>query len=178
MKIKLTENKLKQIVTESVRNVLTELDWRTYASAGKKAHDEVRNKVSSGNINSDDLQNDSKLMRKVRQARKLTDKAVDSSRDKFSKFNDDNNEFYTTVDSDDTYYANVDNDSWGGRSMFTDKNGKTKMQGLTSTKKTGVSPERYFGYNDEKVSNWNNFSKEINDFNSGKSKYIKGKGWE
>ena len=37
MKIKLTENKLKQIVSESVKKVLTELDWRTYASARDKA---------------------------------------------------------------------------------------------------------------------------------------------
>lgn len=36
-RIKITENELKQIVTESVKKVLTELDWRTYASAGEKA---------------------------------------------------------------------------------------------------------------------------------------------
>lgn len=35
-KIRLTENKLKQIVVESVKKVLTELDWRTYASAAQK----------------------------------------------------------------------------------------------------------------------------------------------
>lgn len=29
MKIRLTESRLKEIVAESVKNVLTELDWRT-----------------------------------------------------------------------------------------------------------------------------------------------------
>lgn len=37
MKIKLTESQLKQIVNESVRNVLSELDWRTYQTAANKA---------------------------------------------------------------------------------------------------------------------------------------------
>ena len=37
MKIRLTESSLKEIVAESVKNVLTELDWRTYDSARKKA---------------------------------------------------------------------------------------------------------------------------------------------
>lgn len=35
--IKITENKLKQIVNESVKKVLNELDWKTYANAAKKA---------------------------------------------------------------------------------------------------------------------------------------------
>lgn len=37
MKIRLTESKLKEIVSESVKSVLTELDWRTYNSAYHKA---------------------------------------------------------------------------------------------------------------------------------------------
>lgn len=37
MKIKLTESQLKQIVNESVRNVLSEMDWRTYSNAARKA---------------------------------------------------------------------------------------------------------------------------------------------
>jgi hypothetical protein len=36
MKIKLTESNLKQIVEESVKKVLTELDWKTYANAARK----------------------------------------------------------------------------------------------------------------------------------------------
>lgn len=36
MKIRLTENNLKQIVAESVKKVLTELDWKTYANAARK----------------------------------------------------------------------------------------------------------------------------------------------
>lgn len=175
--IRLTESDLHRIVKESVNKVLTEVDWRTYANAGKKAHDKVLDKMKRG-TNFDDLRKDSDFMKRARQTRKFRDQAVASSRDKFKELNDDENDFYTTVGPDDTYYANVENDSWG-RPMVADKDGKTKMQGLSRSKMVNVKPERYFGYgNNEKVSDWNKFSKEINDFNSGKSKYIQGQGWQ
>ena len=44
MKIRLTESELKQIVEESVKNVLTELDWKTYANAARKDKDPKRSK--------------------------------------------------------------------------------------------------------------------------------------
>ena len=34
--IKLTESDLKQVIKESVNNILAELDWKTYANASKK----------------------------------------------------------------------------------------------------------------------------------------------
>lgn len=175
-KIRLTESDLHRIVKESVNKVLTELDWRTYANAGKKAHDEVLDKMKRG-TSLDDLRKDSDFMKRARQTRKFRDQAVASSRDKFKELNDDENDFYTTVGPDDTYYANVENDSCG-RPMVSDKEGKTKMLGLSKPKMVNVTPERYFGYDNDKADKWNKFSKEINDFNSGKSKYIQGKGWK
>ena len=44
MKIKLSESKLKQIVVESVKEVLSELDWKTYANAASKEKDPNRAK--------------------------------------------------------------------------------------------------------------------------------------
>ena len=124
--IRLTESDLHRIVKESVNKVLTELDWRTYANAGKKAHDEVLDKMKRG-TSLDDLRKDSDFMKRARQTRKFRDQAVASSRDKFKELNDDENDFYTTVGPDDTYYANVENDSWG-RPMVADKDGKTKRE--------------------------------------------------
>ena len=46
MKIRLTESKLKQIVVESVKNVLTELDWRTYDSAYNKATEKAKTETN------------------------------------------------------------------------------------------------------------------------------------
>ena len=37
-KIKLSESDLHNIIKESVNNILSELDWRTYQSASDKAH--------------------------------------------------------------------------------------------------------------------------------------------
>lgn len=34
--VRLTESELKNIITESVKNIISELDWRTYASAAEK----------------------------------------------------------------------------------------------------------------------------------------------
>lgn len=34
--VKLTESELKQIITESVKKVISELDWKTYQNAAKK----------------------------------------------------------------------------------------------------------------------------------------------
>lgn len=175
--IRLTESDLHKVIKESVNKVLTELDWRTYANAGKKAHGEVLDKMKRG-TSLDDLHKDSTLMKRVRQARKFGDQAVASSRDKFKGLNDNENDFYTTVGPDDTYYANVENDSWD-MPMVADKDGKSKIQGLSRPKMVNVNPERYFGYgNNKKVSDWNNFAKEISDFNNGKSRYVKGKGWQ
>lgn len=41
-KISINENKLRQIVSETVRTVLSELDWRTYASAAEKDNNSER----------------------------------------------------------------------------------------------------------------------------------------
>lgn len=35
--VRLTESELKNIITESVKNIISELDWKTYANAAKKA---------------------------------------------------------------------------------------------------------------------------------------------
>ena len=49
-KITLTESELHNFIKESVEKILTELDWRTYASAYQKARDNVKN-------SSDDIMN-------------------------------------------------------------------------------------------------------------------------
>lgn len=64
MKIKLTESQLKQIVNESVKNVLSELDWRTYQTATNKA-----------NHLSDKAEDEYEEQRRNIQRRKFQDKA-------------------------------------------------------------------------------------------------------
>ena len=49
--IRLNENTLRKIVAESVKNVLSEIDWKTYANAANKRrkqyHDEIKNGIDS-----------------------------------------------------------------------------------------------------------------------------------
>lgn len=41
-KVRLTESQLHNVIMESVKQVLTELDWKTYANAAKKAYEKGR----------------------------------------------------------------------------------------------------------------------------------------
>lgn len=45
--IRLTENELKNIITESVKNIISELDWKTYANAARKASEQGNDKERS-----------------------------------------------------------------------------------------------------------------------------------
>ena len=40
--IRLNESQLHNMISESVKQVLTELDWKTYANAAKKAYEKGR----------------------------------------------------------------------------------------------------------------------------------------
>ena len=42
MKVRLTESELKNIISESVRQILTELDWQTYVNAAKKRKQQAK----------------------------------------------------------------------------------------------------------------------------------------
>ena len=65
--VKLSEAQLKKVITESVQRVLSELDWKTYANAMKKA--------SSKSNKYDDAE--------FKRARKFQDAAVDAFNDKY-----------------------------------------------------------------------------------------------
>lgn len=174
--IRLTESDLHRIVKESVNRVLTELDWRTYANAAKKAGDETIGRIKSGEKFSD-LKNDKDFTKRARQHNAFRNQAVQGSREKFKDYGGEDFDLYTTIGPDDHIYANAEGDNWPNR-MVTDKEGKTMMRGFSKPKMVNVKPDRYFGYDKDKISDWNQFSKEINDYNSGKSKYIQGQGWQ
>ena len=174
--IRLTESDLHRIVKESVNKVLTELDWRTYANAAKKSGDEAIGRIKSGEKFSD-LKNDKDFTKRARQHNAFRNQAVQGSREKFKDYGGEDFDLYTTIGPDDHIYANAEGDNWPNR-MVTDKEGKTMMCGFSKPKMVNVKPDRYFGYDKDKISDWNQFSKEINDYNSGKSQYIKGKGWQ
>ena len=72
--VKLNENTLKQIVAESVKNVLSEIDWKTYANAANKRRKQYRDEIKNG-IDSD----------KWDRAQELDNAASRALSDKFGK---------------------------------------------------------------------------------------------
>ena len=134
--IRLTESDLHRIIKESVDNILTELDWRTYANAAKKARE----------------RNDSR-------ERDFANAASDSSHK--MEYNDNSHKSHSSVaigfDKDlKVAPGGINRNEWGEYWL-----GKP---GFSSNPKIK-------GY-------YNDLEKQANDYNDGKSKYIKGKGWQ
>lgn len=72
--VKLNENTLRRIVAESVKNVLSEIDWKTYANAANKRRKQYRDEIKNG-IDSD----------KWDRAQELDNAASRALSDKFGK---------------------------------------------------------------------------------------------
>ena len=120
--IRLTEGDLHRIVKESVNQLLTELDWRTYANAAKKAGDETIGRIKSGE-KFNDLKNDKEFTKRSRQHNAFRNQAVQGSREKFKDYGGEGFDLYTTIGPDDHIYANAESDNWPNR-MVTDKKKK------------------------------------------------------
>ena len=156
--IKLTENDLHRIIKESVNNVLTELDWRTYANAAKKAE-------SNG---------DSDRARKFRQA------ASKSSNKR--GYNDKYMQTYSNANIDFNdgkavpYGSNLDDwDEYDSISGF-----KEDGYDYETTKYPG---QRFYAdpsyiNNKDVARHYVDLENQARDYNNGKSEYIKGKGWK
>ena len=156
--IKLTEQDLHRIVKESVNKVLTELDWRTYANAAKKASER----------GDEELANDFK--------RHLT-------------FNSSRGEHSTPMGGEANTSIVMNNDGSampvGSRvhrdgqrvqvSGFGDENGKYDTFHSTYGDKYRKDPS-YLG--STAANRYKELEKQADDYNNGRSKYIKGKGWQ
>lgn len=156
--IRLTESDLHRIIKESVNNILTELDWRTYANAAKK----------SSSIG------DTKRARKFRQA------ASDSSN--MQKYNDKYMDTYSSanidIDSDGRaipYGSNLDDwHEYDSISGF-----KEDGYDYETTRYPG---QRFYAdpsyiNNKDVAKHYIDLENQARDYNNGKSQYIKGKGW-
>ena len=86
--IRLTENDLHKIIKESINNILTELDWRTYDSAGQKALKKFKE------IDKSNKDSSSKMYQRALKLNKASDKAFEkqtygqSSKEKRQSLND------------------------------------------------------------------------------------------
>jgi hypothetical protein len=159
MKIKLTESKLKQIVAESVKNILTELDWKTYANAARKEKDPDR-------------------------AKKFRERAAEIFNQEFGYNGDD--EFARTKISNDTlslgHRYKKDDDSQVFFSTHLDPSYENTPTNYGEVEPYGSKTHGYvkrpFTNNKAHARAMQKSQDAFNAYRTGKSKYVKGTGWD
>ncbi len=153
--IRLTESDLHRIVKESVNKVLTELDWRTYANAAKKRESQIQ---QLGRDATDKGGN-----RLTRLRNNLDHAASDVLTSKYAQRN---NNGYPTNNADvwtNNGYQTVTTNNFNGSGKWS--SGKFNYKNKGHVDKNGYDM-------DSKMDD------EVEDYMSGKSKYVKGKGWK
>ena len=61
-KIKITEGRLKEMISEAVRETLNELDWQTYNNAARKRYQQAYNGATNGRANDTEMVNKGKAL--------------------------------------------------------------------------------------------------------------------
>lgn len=197
--IRLNESQFNELITESVNRILTEMDWRTAVNAANKSRADFRDMVtrramekldpygSYGNLtgqygmpadkiakkswNSPKgpvrwVNKDDEIQRKMKQAVNLSKFADSAIKNRFG---------------DESYYNNMNgvgkefphfrktrkNREFGGYETLDYYPNEDYMSGEFDDYELTDMPQKY-----------QDTAKEINDFQNGKSKYIKGQGWQ
>lgn len=165
--IRLTEPDLHQIIKESVNNILSELDWKTYANAAQK-----RAQQADENPNKPDLRKKSyDLANYANNILYIDDYKYDTLGDKMNSKKSAKFDAYVNPMSSKMSYGTVRGWNNGGNEIFsTDK-------GVYHNSKGGLTtPGKHFRNND--VANaYSRANDELWDYEKGNYDYQKGKGW-
>ena len=177
--IRLTEGDLLRIVKESVNKVLTELDWKTYASASDKARQ--RGTSYWRDKGETDLRN---LLTKATSSQHRADRFADAARDAF------NRDFgYQRGKPYDDDYERV---AMGGDFRSSEEFGPHavgyKSKGWGNPKKyefgrdddviKSMSPEEFYQDDADAAQAFRNADSEVKNYRRGNYDYQKGKGWQ
>lgn len=164
--IKLTESDLKQLVTESVNKILTELDWKTYQNAAHKDYNPKRgkefSKMAAYKFNKNFGYN--------------TDSTTDNDsvqlRNGYGKANDN----YLSIHSKNGYK--------GQPTKFASKSSKEYINNdpndkyyYTSTKDTSTQELKPFTQDKRHARKIQNAYNEFENYRQGNYTYNKGQGW-
>lgn len=180
---RLTESELRGFIGESVKKILSELDWRTYASAAQK-NDEWRKEHPEHRANQ---WNRSYYFRNA--ARDAFDKkhGLDHQFDEpNSRYGGDKGSINLNTMDDFSVTGSRDHDFGDGDPHglrhnvyhMGKKYGKDGGYGRTRMWDTAheTTPEKFYGSN-EMGKKFRDAEKDAEDFTSGKSHYVSGKGW-
>ena len=158
MKIRLTESKLKQIIEESVKNVLTELDWKTYANAARKDRDPKRSKRFA-NMAADNFDKEYRYTGDNGITSMGQDMSLEHS---YTNDKGTHNHFNTSVES-----------TFEGRPIFTNRDEK-----MSNGSKCHSCVNKPFTNNKAHARAMQKSQDAFNAYRTGKSKYVKGTGWD
>ena len=177
--IRLTESDLKQIVAESAKKILSELDWKTYASAARK-NDEFR----ANNPHTAHQWNRSYDFRNAAHNAFNKKYGLEGQYDK--RYGGDKGAINLNSMDDFSISGSRDHDFGDGDSHglrhnvyhMSKKYGKDGGYGRTRMWDYAheTTPEEFYGNNDM-GKKFRDAEKDVEDFNSGKSHYVNGKGW-
>ena len=180
---RLTESELKAMIKESTMKILSELDWRTYASAAKK-NDVWRKEHPIHRANqwnrSYDFQN---------AATDAFNKKYGLEKQYDEPYGGDKGQIHLNPFNDFQVSGSRDHDFGDGGGPFNlnhnvyhmdKKYGKGFDSGYGRTRMWDhaheTTPEKFYGSN-EMGKKFRDAEKDAEDFTSGKSHYVKGKGW-
>jgi hypothetical protein len=205
--VRLTESQLHRVIKESVNRLLTELDWKTYASAGDKA---IRRANNEKRPYIDDDEHGAYLMSKPSEikAYDFNKAAAKRFNDKFStpryrqggkdsEYDEYNYGAHGTSNSVDTHVNKRRNQNelikgTGYDTTFGRSQRNTCANFTRHMPKQGwnVNDDDVYHYSDEDDADFSDIypnevenarkmgDKELSDFYNGKYKYQKGKGWQ
>lgn len=163
-KNRLTESKLQNIVAESVKNVLTELDYKTYANASRK-------RWAQGGKNMIKAQELGRMADKRFNDDYVGDWKYDTMGDKLKGKHSSTFDAYIDPTKDNIAYSAIKGKNKSGNDIFTTGKGKyhTGMGGRTT-------PGKHF--RDTEIANaYSRANDELWDYADGNYEYQKGKGW-
>lgn len=177
--LRLTENDLKKLVMESAKKILSELDWKTYASAARK-NDEFR----ANNPHTAHQWNRSYDFRDA--ARDAFDKKYGLEGQYDKRYGGENGAINLNTMDDFSVSGSRDHD-FGDENPhrlnhnvyhLSKKYGKDGSYGRARMWDYAhdTTPEEFYG-DEEMGKKFRDAEKDAEDFNSGKSHYVKGKGW-
>jgi hypothetical protein len=175
--VKLTESDLHRIIKESINNVLTELDWKTYANAEKKMRGERgdadywRNKGVRGFDS----------IRKAANARERAKRLGDAAKQSFDRdYGYQKGEHFY----DDDYQRVGMGGDFNSTEEFAPHAAGWRHDGVASLKRfphgvytTERTPEDFFKGNLDAVQAYNKAKDEVGAYKKGNYEYQNGKGW-
>lgn len=155
--IRLTESDLHRIIKESVNNILTELDWKTYTNSSKKSYD------------NDDYD----------RAEKFADAATKSFNKDFGyeEFDDNLNYYGEKAKQHVNGHIYPNGNGQVGMGSHTPK--VSSMHSVKSVNKdyTDFNPKSKMKPSLNTINKYNSANNEMDDFYNGNYEYQKGKGW-